>query len=342
MSSSKPYRISSSKLLNSRKISFSQLPISKHITRRNINRQSQDHSMPSSSSHNTKKNNLNDVFRIKYNISNRNNLNKDESSMIPSIIRRITSHEKRDPYGIKKTEYGIIPFTTLKGLKKGNGGYAGIVPWYTDEIEENGNRVKELKLILNTSVKHNGLLSYIGGGIKKAERPIEGIYREIHEETPQWEEYFIQLLKNKNHPKFILMSDTYYPNSMKRTRSQIRYSILIFLKVDPNYLLHSFVPSSEIAYLNVMSIPQLIGYRPPKGYHSLYKGAENGLSSGVNDLRKMILSTRLFVPFLIHLKKITPHDEFQQLLDSILGRTNHEFSRFFSLSNYDEVSKLGI
>lgn len=205
-------------------------------------------------------------------------------SIIPGNIHRI--HTKDEPH--MRTEYAVISHDQFRALPKGTDGFQGVVPWY---MGQNGS----IEFVLNISEK-NRFLGYIGGGLSPKEKPIDGLYREIKEETPQWSDYLIGLLENPAHPRLIVVKEKYNPDH-KGKKIRFRLSTTIYVRVDPAIINEeTFRPSDEVNRLHLISSDELPWYEPVNNYvfNPAWAGTENGLSNGINDVVEMIMTPSLF------------------------------------------------
>lgn len=213
------------------------------------------------------------------------------SSILPEKIPRI--HTKEHPP--LRSEYAILSYNEYRNLEKGNGGFQGVVPWFVDQ---NG----VIQYVLNISKKYK-LLSYIGGGLRKGETPIDSLYREIEEETPQWSDYLIGLLENPLYPRLVVLKDEYYPDRPHKNPGHIRLSTTIYLRIDPMILNETtFQSSKEVDRLYIIPLDELPFYIPVENYAVTWKGTENGLSNGVNDMVEMIMDPTLYHYLWVYIK----------------------------------------
>ena len=205
--------------------------------------------------------------------------------IIPSEIPRIFVKD-HFPF---RSEYAVLTYDQYRDFPKGNGGFQGVVPWYVDQTGE-------IQFVLNIS-KGNHFLSYIGGGLRAKEKPIDSLYREISEETPQWSNYLISLLENPSYQKLVVVKDNYYLHYPSKNKGHIRLSTIIYLRVDPTIINETtFLPSSEVDRLYIIPYDELPFYTPVSNfiYNPNWEGTENGLSNGVNNVVEMIMNPTLF------------------------------------------------
>jgi hypothetical protein len=240
---------------------------------------------------------------------------KRATSFIPKEIPRLLE-EKTDERSI---EYALFTQHNLEKLDKGNAGYGGIVPWYIDEQDH------ELKFILTISKKYNGLLGYIGGGIKARFKPFSAIMKEVHEETPQWEDYLKSIIYNPSYKRHILVRDEYYPKDAERTHGSLRMSILMFIRVDPRIINErTFVNSKEIKELYIAPMRNVPSYTPPPSFVSLWEGYEHGLTNGLIQLVQMLSNTTLFSSFWHYIRDNLTLEEYKGLLRLLYEQNNIE------------------
>jgi ADP-ribose pyrophosphatase YjhB (NUDIX family) len=232
-------------------------------------------------------------------------------SAIPSDIPRVFIHEHTP----LRSEYAILTHEQYCHFPDGNGGYQGVVPWFMDQ---NG----AIQCILNLSKKHQ-LLSYIGGGLRVSETPVDSLYREIEEETPQWKDYLIKLLNDPMYPRMVLIKDEYYPNHPGKNRAHIRLSTLIYLRVDPNIMNEmTFQPSKEVAQLHIIPLDEIPFYTPPPSYKVIWDGTENGLSNGLNEVVYNLSNPILFGFLWAYIKKNITKAEYTSYLKWLYETNN--------------------
>jgi hypothetical protein len=119
----------------------------------------------------------------------------------------------------------------LKAIPCGYGARIGVVLHTQD------------KYIFNIS--NRGLLSDFGGGVRAKRSPYYGLMKELSEECPQWMSY---ILKEMDKGCRVHCVESFHRYDEERTRKHTRFSILVFVPMDPA-LLKNFQQTSEVRML---------------------------------------------------------------------------------------------
>lgn len=167
----------------------------------------------------------------------------------------------------------FINLTQFQEIQKGNGGRAGIIPFFYDD---------QAHYLLNIS--NRGLVSDFGGGIKKKQTIYEGFVRELSEEIPKWKDELIRSLEDKTNYHKIHCIETIYIDKENESKHGgfLKHQILVICQVDPSTLLYDndkliyevgVAPSKEVQSLMTMSHSELVSFvMDPSNYHKMNNG----------------------------------------------------------------------
>jgi hypothetical protein len=152
-----------------------------------------------------------------------------------------------------------ITLDQFKAIEKGNGGRAGIIPFFYENFQP--------YYLLNMSDRE--LLSDFGGGIKKKQKIYDGFVRELDEEIPKWKNELIRSLEDVGNYHLIHCIETIYLDKEDEPNGFLRHLILVICQVDPsrllydddNKLLYNEMPvSKEVQRLITMSHSELLSF----------------------------------------------------------------------------------
>lgn len=169
----------------------------------------------------------------------------------------------------------FINLTQFKAIKKGNGGRAGIIPFFYDDHFQ-------AHYFLNIS--NRSLLSDFGGGIKKKQTIYNGFVRELSEEIPKWKDELIRCLEDDKNYHKIHCVETIYIDEEEESKHGgfLKHQILAVCQVDPYRLLYAndkliydmgVAPSKEVQSLRTISHSDLLSFvMDPSNYHKINNG----------------------------------------------------------------------
>ena len=154
-----------------------------------------------------------------------------------------------------------ITLDQFRSIEKGNGGRAGIIPFFYDNSQR--------YYLLNIS--NRDLVSDFGGGIKAKQTIYNGFLRELSEEIPKWKDELIRRIEDESARasedliihciETIHLEDSKYPG--------LKHQILIICKIDPSTLLYDndkliyevgVAPSKEVTHLVTMVHSELVSF----------------------------------------------------------------------------------
>jgi hypothetical protein len=149
----------------------------------------------------------------------------------------------------------------FKAIPSGYGGRAGVVPYF---IDEDGGR----NYILNIS--NWNLYGDFGGGVKANTTPYEGLRRELLQEAPQWEEYFMSIMDNE-----AIIYNT--ENLAADRKDTLRTSTMILIQIDAA-ILQQFQKTKEVTELVVVNDEELL---------ELFNETERQINNGLKLIRSI-------------------------------------------------------
>jgi len=157
-----------------------------------------------------------------------------------------------------------ITLDQFKSIEKGNGGRAGIIPFFYHNFQRH--------YLLNIS--NRDLVSDFGGGIKKKQKIYDGFLRELDEEIPKWKDELIRRLEDESARAsdnlIIHCVETIYLDKEEESKHPgLKHQILVICQVDPSTLLYDndkliyevgVAPSKEVTYLLTMVHSELVSF----------------------------------------------------------------------------------
>ena len=130
-----------------------------------------------------------------------------------------------------------VSASELLSLPRGFGGRIGVVLYTPD------------KYIFNVS--NWDLISDFGGGLKARYTPYQGLCRKLRDECPQWRKYIVSRITGPD--VRISCIETFHRYSESRTKSEMRFQFLVFIRFDMK-MLETFQPTDKVK--RVMIVPK--------------------------------------------------------------------------------------
>lgn len=252
-------------------------------------------------------------------------------SCIPAHIPRIHIEN----HNAHKIEYAALTCDEFRELKDGNAGRVGLCPWFF----KNGEIQFALPMIKVKSDEHNpGLfLSDIGGGLKAKFTPWNGLLDEIHDETPQWEDYLNGLLHDKTIQCCVIVKDDYFPNkSLKENKGHVRFFATIFVRVDPTIInKDTLVLTTEVKDLRIQPMLDFLGYEPSDDFKTKWDDYKQGYNVGTKFIADILQSNALFSPLWMYFRKSLSRAEYDSMLKQIYHKNNIKNKAIYDSSNDD-------
>jgi hypothetical protein len=182
----------------------------------------------------------------------------EEGTLIPNVEKtQIFTYPRFN--GKKIIVEWSITLDQFRAIEKGNGGRAGIIPFFYHNFQP--------RYLLNIS--NRNLLSDFGGGIKAKQTIYDGFLRELSEEIPKWKNELIRRLEDEKNYHIIHCIETIYLDKQESKHTGLKHQILIICQVDPSTLLYDndkliyevgVAPSKEVKSLMTMGHSELVSF----------------------------------------------------------------------------------